>query len=101
MWVAEGVTENWQRVQQVPLLPISSSPMYSVTVQPPALPCPGEHLRLCPFTQLVGQDKKMAQLKEQIKAPEIIHLSEKEIASLSNAQFKTLVKTLTELVEFV
>ena len=40
-------------------------------------------------------------MKEQIKAPEKIQLSEKEIANLSDAQLKTLViKTLTELVEF-
>ena len=39
-------------------------------------------------------------MKEQIKAPEIIHLSSKQIASLSDAQFKTLViRKLTELVE--
>ena len=38
---------------------------------------------------------------EQIKAPEIIQLSNKEIANLSDAQFKTLViRKLTELVEF-
>ena len=44
----------------------------------------------------------MAQVKEQIKAPEKIQLSDEEIANLSDAQFKTLViKTLTELVEFV
>ena len=43
----------------------------------------------------------MAQMKEQIKAPEKIQLSEEEIANLSDAQFKTLViRTLTELVEF-
>ena len=43
----------------------------------------------------------MAQMKEQIKAPEIIQLSIEQIANLSDAQFKTLViKTLTELVEF-
>ena len=43
----------------------------------------------------------MAQMKEQIKAPEIIQLSKEEIANLSDAQFKTLViKMLTELVEF-
>ena len=41
-------------------------------------------------------------MKEQIKAPEKIQLREEEIANLSDAQFKTLViKTLTELVEFV
>ena len=40
-------------------------------------------------------------MKEQIKAPEKIQLSDEEIANLSNAQFKTLViRMLTELVEF-
>ena len=40
-------------------------------------------------------------MKEQIKAPEIIQLSNEEIANLSDAQFKTLViNMLTELVEF-
>ena len=33
----------------------------------------------------------MAQMKEQIKAPEKIQLSNKEIANLSDAQFRTLV----------
>ena len=43
----------------------------------------------------------MAQMKEQIKALEKIQLSDKEVANLSDAQFKTLVmKELTELVEF-
>ena len=41
-------------------------------------------------------------MTELFKAPEKIQLSEEEIANLSDAQFKTLViKTLTELVEFV
>ena len=40
-------------------------------------------------------------MKEQIKAPEKIQLSNKEIVNLSDAQFKTLViRMLTELVEF-
>ena len=40
-------------------------------------------------------------MKEQIKDPEKIQLSNEEIANLSDAQFKTLViRTLTELVEF-
>ena len=39
-------------------------------------------------------------MKEQIKAPEKIQLSDEEIANLSDAQFKTLViRKLTELVE--
>ena len=42
----------------------------------------------------------MAQMKEQIKAPEKIQLSNKEIANLSDAEFKTLViRMLTEMVE--
>ena len=41
-------------------------------------------------------------MTEHFKAPEKIQLSNKEIANLSDAQFKTLViKMLTELVEFV
>ena len=40
-------------------------------------------------------------MKEQIKAPEKIQLSDEEIANLSDAQFKTLViRMLTELVEY-
>ena len=43
----------------------------------------------------------MAQMKEQIKAPERIQLSNEEIANLSDAEFKTLViRRLTELVEY-
>ena len=40
-------------------------------------------------------------MKEQIKAPEKIQLSDAELANLSDAQFKTLViRMLTELVEY-
>ena len=44
----------------------------------------------------------MVQMKEQIKAPEKIQLSNEEIANLSDVQFKTLVvlRMLTELVEY-
>ena len=43
----------------------------------------------------------MAQVKEQIKAPEKIQLNNEEIPSLSDTQFKTLViKMLTEMVEY-
>ena len=39
-------------------------------------------------------------MKEQIKAPEKIQLSNKEIANLTDAQFKTLViRMFTEVVE--
>ena len=40
-------------------------------------------------------------MKEQVKAPEEIQLRDKEIANLSDAQFKTLViRMLTELAEY-
>ena len=43
----------------------------------------------------------MAQMKEQIKAPEKVQLSNEEIAYLPEAQFKTMViRMLTELVEY-
>ena len=40
-------------------------------------------------------------MKEQIKGPEKIQLSDEEIANLSDTQFKTLaIRMLTELVEY-
>ena len=40
-------------------------------------------------------------MKEQIKAPEKIQPNDKEIANLSDAQFKTLlIRMLTEFVEY-
>ena len=53
------------------------------------------------MAQAPQDKKKMAQMKEQIKAPEKIQLSDKKIANLSDAQFKTLViRLFTELVEY-
>ena len=43
----------------------------------------------------------MAQMKEQIKAPEKMQLSDEEIVNLSDAQFKTLVIRMpTEMVGY-
>ena len=40
-------------------------------------------------------------MKEQIKVPEKLQLSNEEIANLSEAQFKTLViRMLTEMVDY-
>ena len=40
-------------------------------------------------------------MKEQIKAPEKIQLSDEEVANLSDAEFKTLViRILTEMIEY-
>ena len=47
------------------------------------------------------RQKYVAQVKEQIKAPEKIQLSIEEIPKLSEAQFKTLViRRLTEMAEY-
>ena len=64
------------------------------------MPHPGEHLRLHNVTG-APRERNMAQMKEQIKTPEKIQLSDEEIANLSDAQFKTLViRMLTEMVEY-
>ena len=79
------------------------SPTYSTTAQPCGLPHPGEHLSLYPLlhNRHTNTHKKMAQKKEQFKAPEKIQLSNEEIANLSDAEFKTLIiRMLTELIEF-
>ena len=40
-------------------------------------------------------------MKEEIKVPEQIQLSNEEIAHLSDAQFKTLlIRMLTEMIEY-
>ena len=94
--------EQWRLLHSLP--GFSHSLHYiSITMKQCGSPCPGEHLRLCPLcvtgTQL--REKTMAQIKEKIKAPEKIQLSDKLVANLSDAQFKTLViRMLTELVEY-
>ena len=102
---SRGVTESRQRAEQVALFPLGPSPTYSITTQQRGLPSPGEYLRLRPLLQnrcaeTKKKKKKMAQMKEQIKAPGKI-LSNKEIANLTDAQFKTLIiRMLTEMVEY-
>ena len=39
-------------------------------------------------------------MKEQIKTPEKIQLSDEEIANLSDVEFKTLIRMLTEMAEY-
>ena len=72
-------------------------------MQQPALPHPGEHLRLAPLSnRLAKTKKKWPKWQNTSKLQKKIQLSEEEIPNLSDAQFETLViKTFTELVEFV
>ena len=102
MWVLKGVTEIQQRVEQAPLLPIELLPhiqrhsAVTSVISPWCVP-------KAPPLYVTGspRQQKIAQMKQQIKAPEKIQLSSKEIANLSDTQFKTLViRKLTELVEF-
>ena len=93
MWVAEGVTEIQQRVEQAPLLPLG--PLHHIQHHKAAtrVTLPWGIPKALPFylTGVPRQKKKKAQMKEQIKAPEKIQLSDEEIPNLSDAQFKTLV----------
>ena len=67
------------------------------------MPHLGKYLRLSHPYNITGvpRHKNMAQMKEQIKAPEKIQLSNEVKANLSDAEFKTLViRMLTELVAY-
>ena len=73
LWVVEKVTESWQRAEQAEFFPLRHIPIDTATTQPCGLPYPGEHLRLCPLLgnrHTETKKKKMAQMKEQIKAAE-------------------------------
>ena len=61
----------------------------------------GEYLGSAPYTVTAApRQKNMALMKEQIKVPKI-ELSDKQIANLSDAEFKTLViRMLTEIVDY-
>ena len=109
LWVVVEVTESQQRAKQASLFPLGPFPhiQYHNAVPhpgaPPWLPHPGEYLRLHPLQhdRYAETKKNMAQMKDHVKVPEKIQLSDKEIANLSNAEFKTLViKILTEMVGY-
>ena len=84
------------------LVPLSDpSPTNSATMQSSGFPHPSEYLWLLPCNRCAKTKKKMAQIKEQIKAPEIIQLSSEQIANLSDAHFKKLViRMLQELTRY-
>ena len=102
LWVEREVTESQQEMNKQHCSLSDPSLTYSVTTQQCGLPCPGEHLRRHPlYVTGALRQKKMAQMKEQIKAPEKTQLSKEEITNLSDAEFKTLViRMLTEMVEY-
>ena len=91
-------TENWASS-----IVLSQTPLpHTVPHRSDELLHPGEYLRLPPLlgNRIAQTEKKIAQMKEHIKGPEKIWLSNEEIDNLSDAQFKTLaIRMLTELVE--
>ena len=98
LWVAGEVTESQSRAKQAALFPLRTLPH----IQQCGLPHPGEHLKLHPLLcNRPTETKIMAQMKERIKPPEKIQLSDEKIAKLPDAQFKTLViRMLTEMIEY-
>ncbi|KAF6104113.1 hypothetical protein HJG60_011160 [Phyllostomus discolor] len=89
-------------MEQAPLLPLGPCPNIQHHSPATEVPHPGEHLRLCPsYTTGTTRPKgggKMAQT--ELKAPQSVLLSKREIVNLSDAQLKALViRMLTELVE--
>ena len=83
MWVAKEVTESQLRAEQVPLFPLGPLLHIQCHNKATGLPHYGEYLRLCPlYVTGMPRQKVMAQMKAQIKAPEMIQLSNKEIANL-------------------
>ena len=88
-------------MEGAPWLPLGPSPTDTVTMKTGGLPRPGEYLRLHPLQgNMWVMQRNMAQMIEQIKAPEK-ELSYEEIDNLSDAEFKTqVIRMLTELVEY-
>ena len=96
----EGVTEIRQRVEQAPLLPLGPLPHIPCHSALTSITPPQRIPKALPLYVTCMPSQKMAQMKEQVKAPEKMQLSNEEIANLSDAQFKTLIiRKLTELVE--
>ena len=96
------VTENWQRAEQAALFPLGPLPHIQRDSTATWFAPPGWTPKATPlYVTGTPRQKKVAQMKDQIKAPEKIQLNHKELANLSDAQCKILViRMLTELVEF-
>ena len=81
LWLAAEVTESWQSGASS-TVPSQTPPPLTASQCHHVLPHPGEHLRLSPLlcNRCTERKKKpMAHMKEQIKAPEKIQLSNKGI----------------------
>ena len=100
MWVAEGVTETRQRAEHAPLCLLRPLPHIQRHSAASWVAPPWRTPKAPPLTGAPKQ-KKLAEMKKEIKAPEKIQLSDEEIANLSHAEFETLViRMLTEMIEY-
>ena len=103
LWVGERVTENQQRVEHEPLLPLSPSPRTASQRSEQSYPALVDTEGSAPLCNRCTKTKKKKNgpndRTEQSSRKNT--LSNEKIANLSDAQFKTLViRKLTELVEF-
>ena len=102
---SRGMTDSGWRAKQAALSLSDPFPTYRATTQPSGLPGPGKYLRLLlryyyVTTYYVPRQRNVVQMKEQIEIPEK-ELSNKEMAKLSDAEFKTLViRMFTEMVKY-
>ena len=108
MWIVGEVTESQQKASGTG--PSWTPPTHTASQCSNLVPHPGEYLRLCPLLhnrrtrdkKKKKEKEKMAQMKNQFKAPEKVKLSNEEIVNLSDTQFKTLIiRMLQELTSTV
>ena len=86
------MTENQRKAEQAPLLPLGPLPHIHHHSAARWVAPPWRTPKAAPlYITGTPRQKKMAQMKEHIKAPEKIQPSDEEIANLSEAEFKSLV----------
>ena len=102
LWVVQEVTESCLRAEQVALFPLGPLPHRQCHCEVMWVASPWHFPRFCSILcNKLPETKNMTQMKEQIKAPEKIQLTNEKIANLSDAGLKTLViRMFTELVEY-
>ena len=95
------MVERRQRAEQAALFPLGPLPHIQHHNASPWVPPPDEYLRLHPsLCNRCTETKNMAQMKKKDQSSKN-RLSNEEISSLSDIEFKILViRMLTEMVEY-
>ena len=100
LWVAEEVTESWQRDKQLALFPLQPLPHIQCHNAGKWVACPGKYLRICPLQCNRCVKTKRYDSNERTDQNSRERNKQWEIANLSDAQFKTLIiRMVTEMVE--